>query len=121
MTDLLKDSELDKYGLTPEVLLVKFNAQLLKDFEMSGVQEYLKTYSGGNYEHIQLQLAQILRNIIANNNHSLNNLIYRIDITEKQVSEKLNSEQKRSYENVLAELIIKRVLQKVILKQIYSK
>lgn len=121
MTELLKESELKQYGLSPEVLLAKFNSQLYKDFEMCGLQTYLEPLTETAYEIIHRQLIETLKKIQNQNSQSLNNLIYRIDISEKQVSEKLKTKEGESYETILAELIIKRVLQKVVLKEIYSK
>jgi hypothetical protein len=47
-------------------------------------------------------------------------LLYRIDISEAQLKRYLNENKNESYFNVIAELIIKRVLQKVVIRQHYK-
>ncbi|MCW3075883.1 MAG: hypothetical protein JWO32_492, partial [Bacteroidetes bacterium] len=48
-------------------------------------------------------------------------LLYRIDVSEKQFADALSYKSNVNHNDVLADLIIKRILQKVILKVIYSK
>jgi hypothetical protein len=48
------------------------------------------------------------------------NLLYRIDISEAQLKRYLNKNKDESHFNVIAELIIKRVLQKVVIRQMYK-
>ena len=52
---------------------------------------------------------------------SLQNLLYRIDITELQIKREAISYPEKNFQQILAELIVKRILQKVILKDLYSK
>ena len=47
-------------------------------------------------------------------------LLYRIDISEAQLKRYLLENKSDNYFNVIAELIIKRVLQKVVIKQFYK-
>jgi hypothetical protein len=47
-------------------------------------------------------------------------LLYRVDISEAQLKRYLSEAKNESYFNVIAELIIKRVLQKVVVKQYYK-
>ena len=51
----------------------------------------------------------------------LMNLLYRIDLTELQIKQAVKKEPEKAMQPTIAELIIKRNLQKVILKQMYSK
>jgi hypothetical protein len=47
-------------------------------------------------------------------------LLYLIDISEAQLKKYLTENKKETHFNVIAELIIKRVLQKVVIKQYYK-
>ena len=53
--------------------------------------------------------------------NSLKNLLYRIDITELQIKNAALKNPELHLQFLLAELIIKRILQKVVLKELYSK
>jgi hypothetical protein len=46
--------------------------------------------------------------------------LYRIDVTELQIKKEATSHPEKNFQQILAELIVKRILQKVILKQQYS-
>jgi hypothetical protein len=52
---------------------------------------------------------------------SIQNLLYRIDVTELQIKKEAVSHPEKNFQQILAELIVKRILQKVILKEQYSK
>ena len=100
-------------------LFEKFKAQTYKDFELAGVLEYLP-----NLESCKLELLQnkffksIVKFEITN---ALKILLYRIDITELQIKQASQKAQEVPLQEILAELMIKRILQKVVLKELYSK
>jgi hypothetical protein len=48
-------------------------------------------------------------------------LLYRIDISEGQLKKYLNENQNENHLITIADLIIKRVLQKVVIKQYYKR
>jgi len=121
MADIISQDELQKYGLSAESLLAKFKEQLLKDFEMSNVQMYLDPVDDLSYEAIHLNVSRALNKIIEKAHSNFQQLLYRIDISEKQYQDAVREHRDADKNSVLADLIIKRVLQKVILKLIYSK
>ena len=51
---------------------------------------------------------------------SMQNLLYRIDVTELQIKKEAVNHPEKNFQQILSELIIKRILQKVILKEKYS-
>ncbi|MCE3227735.1 MAG: hypothetical protein K0S32_2286 [Bacteroidetes bacterium] len=120
MNELIREEELRKTGLSAEELLIKFKEQLLRDFEMSGAIEYLEPLED-SFDHIQHNLIQALDRVSSSGYSKLQQLLYRIDISEKQLHEAMNENGNKTRHEILATLIIKRVLQKVILKVIYSK
>ncbi len=121
MSLLLKDSELQRHGLTTDDLQTKFKTQLLKDFEMCNVHQYLKPITDFSYEAIHENIQNALQQIAHSGFSTYQSLLYRIDISERHLSEKMKAEPDKKSEDVLAELVIKRILQKVILKKIYSE
>lgn len=97
-----------------------FEVQLKKDFESSGCDaDYLNALPGNFFEIRELISTQI-RQIEKTNSSRLPILLYRVDVSEEQIRNynKLHSD--LEMEQVIAELIIKRILQKVILKKTYS-
>jgi hypothetical protein len=121
MSELIDKSELQKYGLDAEELLRRFREQLSRDFEMSSLERFLPPLEDSSYESIHLQLSLALEKIALSGTGAYQNLLYRTDISEKQCHKALKEHNHLSSHEVIAELIIKRVLQKVILKIVYSK
>jgi hypothetical protein len=121
MSELVHKSELLKYGLSSEQLLQKFNDQLLKDFEMSNAAQYLKPVTDFTYEAVHVNISDALKKISSLGHHVLQQLMYRTDISEMQFNKALKEQEHADSNDVLADLMIKRILQKVILKLIYSK
>ena len=106
-------------GLQKPDLFQKFKTQVHKDFELAGVVEYLPNLDSNNLDQLKQEfLNSILKLEISN---ALKNLLYRIDITELQIKQAAQKNQQFALQVVLAELMIKRILQKVVLKDLYSK
>ena len=101
-------------------LFEKFKEQLFKDFELSGLINELPKINDCHLEHVFQSILNSIINIEKRDASALKNLLYRIDLSEQQIREALNKTPNYSYQEVIAELIIKRILQKVILKQSYS-
>jgi hypothetical protein len=120
MTPLIASNELEKIGVSQQELLQKFNEQLIKDFERGGLEQYLKPLSSFEYATIQEEISKTLSDILSKENSKYQQLLYLIDIPEKDYSEALNKQEDNKMLGI-ADLIIKRILQKVILKLIYSK
>lgn len=121
MIELFKEEELVKSGLSREALLVKFKEQLIRDFEMCNANSYLLEINETNYDSLHANLRQALERIMSAGSSVYQQLLYRIDVSEKQFADALAHSGTVNHNDVLADLIIKRILQKVILKVIYSK
>ena len=120
MIPLITLNELEKIGLTQQDLLTKFNNQLKKDFERGGLEQYLKPLNSFENVNIQEEVSKTLSDILAKENSKYQQLLYLIDITEKDYMGVLNKQDGNKMLDI-ADLIIKRILQKVILKLMYSK
>lgn len=106
--------------LMKEDLFLLFKIQLKKDFESSGVNGDFVDNLPLGFEWIKDAVLKALQPVLTSNSSFLPILLYRIDISELQIKNYSKSAPSLKYEEVLAELIIKRILQKVILKKRFS-
>lgn len=106
-------------GLQKPGLFEKFKVQVHRDFELAGVTEFLPVIESNNLSHLkEVFFNSILKLEMGN---ALKNLLYRIDITELQIKQASQKDPGTPLQRLLAELMIKRILQKVVLKELYSK
>lgn len=106
--------------LNSKDLFDAFKTQLAKDFEQSNfsadfVDTLIPDYSD-IHEKITLELQRNEKRTDAN----IMQLLYRIDISEAQLKRYLLNHKTENHLTIIAELIIKRVLQKVVIKQYYK-
>ena len=100
-------------------LFEKFKAQVYKDFELAGALEYLPAIESNNLDQLMHEFFNAVVKLEMSN--ALKTLLYRIDITELQIKQASQKNTQNPIQHVLAELMIKRILQKVVLKELYSK
>lgn len=106
--------------LNSKELFEAFKIQLKKDFEQSNfsteyVDDLVPDYT---IMHEQI-VTELLRNE-KRTDFNVMRLLNRIDISEPQLKRYLAENKNESHFNVVAELVIKRVLQKVVIKQFYK-
>jgi uncharacterized membrane-anchored protein YhcB (DUF1043 family) len=108
-----------KNQLSTKDLFEAFRKQLQKDFDQCNYSaDFVKTLEpdyGSIHEKIMFELQNKKKS-----DFNLRQLLYRIDISESQLVKHLNEYKNENYFGVLADLIIKRVLQKVVIKQYYK-
>lgn len=121
MGQLIKQEQLDVLRISQQELIEKFNIQLLKDFEMSDVSAYLEPIVVFEYDEIHSNIMNALKKIDHKDFSKYQHLLYRVDISEKTIELELKSKPDSERYSILADLIIKRILQKVILKIQFSK
>ena len=102
-------------------LFEKFKIQLNRDFELCGFLDYAPQIKSNDLTHIYNEVLNSITQLEKKDSGGLMNLLYRIDLTELQIKNAANKEPERPMQQIMTELIIKRILQKVILKQLYSK
>lgn len=101
-------------------LFEAFKQQLIKDFEQSNFPAEFVEKLEPDYTFIHEMIANEIQRNEKKTDFNLMQLLYRIDISENQLKKYLNENKNTNYFSVIAELIIKRVLQKVVLKQHYK-
>jgi hypothetical protein len=114
----LSAGELQPYLHSPE-LLRSLLKQLVKDFGMATVHLPLNCEETYSFESLRELIAQALRQQ-ASSSAQLQNVFYRVDLTEKTVRQALHKQQGDTLP-IVAELIIKRVLQKVVIRHWYQQ
>jgi len=105
--------------LSSQDLFDAFKTQLIKDFKQSNFPTDFLEALEPDYSSIHGKISSELQR---NQKTDLNlmPLLYRIDISEAQLKRYLNENKDEDYFNVIAELIIKRVLQKIVIKRFYK-
>lgn len=118
MKDSLPDISIQ---LKSSDLFNAFKRQLAKDFEQSN-------FSTNFIAGLEPTYSLLLEKIIAELEHhqkrsdaTLMHLLNRIDISEAQLNRYLKEAENKNHFAVIAELIIKRVLQKVVIQHYYKK
>lgn len=107
--------------LSKPELFQKFMLQLHKDYEMCGVEQYFPVIENNDLLQIHRAITRSVDEMNRLQSSSFLNFLYRIDISESQIQKAISAKPEEEPHSIVAELIIKRVLQKVILKQLYSK
>jgi hypothetical protein len=116
----MQDLQDIKNQLSSKDLFDAFKMQLVKDFEQSNLPADFVKALEPSYISILKKIAVELQRNEKKSDSNLMQLLYRIDISEAQLEKYLNEYKNETYFNVIAELIIKRVLQKVVIKQYYK-
>jgi hypothetical protein len=97
-----------------------FLQQLKKDFQNSGIDVAFIDEFIQDYEFIHSSISHRLNHLLKNGTFKLNELLYRIDISEIQISNLSRKKPQLTFEDLLAELIMKRILQKVVIKLVHK-
>jgi hypothetical protein len=105
--------------LSSGTLFVAFKEQLRKNFEQCNFPADFIDRMEPVYENIHRAIFEELQRSEKRSDSSLMQLLYRVDIQESQLKRYIGNHPGRSYFDVMAELIIKRILQKVVIKQMY--
>jgi hypothetical protein len=109
-----------KNQLNSRDLFDAFKKQLAKDFEQSNFPADFAEALEPDYDSIQDSIARELQRSQKQTDSNVMPLLYRIDISEAQLKTYLNKHKNQNRFNLIAELIIKRVLQKVVIRQYYK-
>lgn len=109
-----------EYYLQQEEIYSSFISQLKKDASMSDIEINDNILSSHLSEMI-INFTQFIESILQKNNgyEKIQTWLYRVDVPEKLIKEKIHQMQTKKYSEIIAEMIIKRTLQKVVLKYLY--
>jgi|TARA_Y100000385_G_C13109780_1_gene652065 hypothetical protein len=120
----LKATTTDKIDLngykTRKEVLEKLLQQINKDLELNLQIEWEK-YGTLLYQEIIDQVAPVIEKLIRQGNGRVEQLLYKIDVSELKVKEAIDSASETNPAVIFTHLIIERELQKVVFKLVYSK
>jgi len=97
-----------------------FILQLTKDFNSANFDTSFVSKLKADIQEIQFAIIEQLEREEINSKFKLSNLLYRIDISELQINKLCKEKPDKNLNEILSELIIKRVLQKVVFKEFYK-
>jgi hypothetical protein len=108
-------SQLEPYFVQKD-LLRDLIRQIRKDFESAGVPIKLLLSQKYSYDDLCTTMQNAFRD---RSSQQLFNLLYRVDVSEKQLLEGMPTP--GIDDRLFAEIIVKRELQKVVLRKLYSR
>ena len=109
-----------KNQLSTKELFDAFKSQLARDFEQANFSADFVAALEPDYDNIHNKIANELQRNEKGIGFTVMPLLYRIDISETQLKKYMTENKNKNHVQVIAELIIKRVLQKVVTKHYYK-
>ncbi len=101
--------------------LIKDTAeQIIKDFEMFGMEIKFSGNAYNAYEELFDQIAPHINKLISTNQQKFMGILYRIDLSDVQIKTAVNENSSESFSTIITDLIIKRELQKVVIRNHYK-
>jgi hypothetical protein len=94
--------------------------QIIKDFGIEGIEIKFSGNADNAYKELFSQIEPHILKLLWENTRKLQQLLYRIDIPEKLALQALRGEPGRTPPQMLTELVIKRELQKVVIRKYYK-
>ena len=92
-----------------------------KDFIKSDLISLIPNNDFERLEEFRKYLTDKMKDMLDHNYNLLINTLYRIDISEKKLSELFSSKNKESIPEKLADLIIKRQIEKINFRKLYRE
>ncbi|MBC8464358.1 MAG: hypothetical protein H8D62_01650 [Bacteroidetes bacterium] len=107
--DFLKQKELFQATIT----------QLQKDLSWQNLE--LPLGESPTVEELKIKLSSLFSYLEQGQYQTLMNILYRVDVSEQQIKKAMENVVDEPFSDVLAQLMLHRCLQKVIIKQHFSK
>ncbi len=101
--------------------LIKETAeQIIKDFDMFGMEIKFSGNVYNAYQELFEQIEPHIKKLIADNQSKFMGVLYRIDVSDVQIEKAVNENSSEPFSNIVSDLIIKRELQKVVIRNHYK-
>jgi hypothetical protein len=101
--------------------LIKQTAeQIIKDFDMFGMEVKFSGNAYNAYEELFDQVEPHIKKLIEVNHSKFIGILYRIDLNDDQVRKAVNENSSEPFSEIITDLIIKRELQKVVIRNHYK-
>ena len=95
-------------------------AQIIKDFEMFGMEVKFSGNAYNAYEELFDQIEPHIKKMVDSNRQKFLGILYRIDLSDEQIQKAVNSNSSEPFSEIVTDLIIKRELQKVVIRNHYK-
>jgi hypothetical protein len=116
----MNQEEIERYK-TDYAIIRETAAQVIKDFNMAG---FNITFSGNEllaFNELKDQIKPVLSALYHDQPGQFRNLLYRIDLDERQLSALLSACDTSRIADVLAERILQREFEKVLTRRFFSR
>jgi hypothetical protein len=102
------------------LILQKTLLQIQKDFEFAGIPLSFENTEALTFQKITEKIQPLLAELMTKNYQGFMNLLYRIDLNESRIKKETAAQPEKKFEEIIAALVIKRELQKVVIKEYYK-
>ncbi|HET6226070.1 MAG TPA: hypothetical protein VFF27_07305 [Bacteroidia bacterium] len=96
-------------------------AQVIKDFDMFGLEIKFSGNAYNAYEELFDQIQPHMDKLISSNQQKFLGILYRIDLSEEQIKKAVKDNLSEPFSSIITDLVIKRELQKVVIRKQYKK
>lgn len=107
--------------LNESELRAKLLLQLAKDLNSSGLNFSLTEEQANSYDSLLSELEQLIRPLFESNSQKLYGLLYRIDVSEREIAKAGMELKDFSHSQIIAHAIIFRELKKVLIREHYDQ
>jgi len=94
--------------------------QIQKDFSFFNINILFEESAKDSYAQLCEQILLPIKQLITSDYQKLIALLYRVDISEIQIRKESYNHTEQPFEEIITQLIIKRCLQKVVLRKLFS-
>ena len=102
--------------------LIKDTAiQIIKDFDMFGLEIKFSGNAFNAYEELFEQIEPQINKLISSNQTKFMGILYRIDLSDVQIKKAVQENTSEPFSAIVTDLIIKRELQKVVIRNHFKQ
>ena len=101
-------------------LIIDTANQIIKDFDMFGMEVKFSGNAFNAYEELFDQIEPHINQLISSNQQKFMGILYRIDLSDEQIKKAVGENTSEPFSAIVTDLIIKRELQKVVIRNHYK-
>ncbi len=120
MMDQLQLTDLTPY-FSQEQLIRETAEQVIKDFSFFDVQITFEGTHSTPYDELFVQIEPLVNELYENDYNRLYAILYRIDVSEKEMGKALMAAGDAPFSEVATDIILQRELKKVILRNYFKQ
>lgn len=95
--------------------------QIQKDFSFFDITILFEESTKDAYAQLCEQIVPRIKQLLKSDYQKFFSILYRVDISEAQIKKESLNNSEKPFEEIITQLIIKRCLQKVVLRKLFSK